>query len=112
MNFSNSRNVFNSFYRNIAKNKQSMKFFNTNLNSKKSLIYFSNRFHFSTLLTLSTIISGKSFGAIFSSKYVLGELKDKECMETKDSNSSSEFEFSNRSLIDIAVLNNCKIFFK
>ncbi len=57
MNFSNARNYFGSFMKNLSKNKNSLKYFNSSVNSKKSLINFSNNFTNSSFLTLSSMMS-------------------------------------------------------
>lgn len=90
MNFSNSRNYFSSFMRNLSKNKNSLKFFNSGTNSKTSLINFSNNFTNSSFLTLSRMISTIKYTALLrinftqtdveSSSTALAEIQNNQCL--------------------------------
>ena len=77
MNFSNSRSGFNSFYKNMSKNKYSFNMFNSAFNSKKSMINFSNNYTYSSLINLSRQISLVQIGALvrFSPLMAIAENK-------------------------------------
>ncbi len=77
MNFSNSRNGFYSFYKNVSKNKNAFNYFNSAFNSKKSMINFSNNYTFSNLISLNRQISLVQIGALirFSPLTAIGENK-------------------------------------
>lgn len=83
MNFSYSKNIFNSFYRNMANNKNSMKFLNSNTNSKRSLIFFYNKFHFSNIILLTNILSGKGLSTMMLNK--------NQCLPAEMKNGENEF---------------------
>jgi len=97
MNFSNTRNHFSFFMKNLSKNKNYLKYFNSSINSKKSLINFSNIFTTSSFLTLSRTISTVQYNALLRINAVQTEL---------ESNSSAIAENQNNQnlLLDIKTL--------
>ena len=109
MNFSYSKNFFNSFYKNIANNKNSMKYFNTKINSMKSLNFFSNKMHFSSMIILANIILGKRLASIVNANSLSTEIKSSD--STLANNPSSEMlsELNSKILNDIFQVNNSKI---
>jgi len=97
MNFSNTRNHFSFFMKNLSKNKNYLKYFNSSINSKKSLINFSNIFTTSSFLTLSRTISTVQYNALLRINANQTEL---------ESNSSAIAENQNNQnlLLDIKTL--------
>lgn len=83
MNFSNSRSGFNSFFKNMSKNKYSSNIFNSAFNSKKSMINFSNNFTFSSLIYLRTKMSLIQIGSLirFSPLMAIAENKGTEDLD-------------------------------
>ena len=83
MNFSNTRSGFNSFYKNMSKNKYAYNMFNSKFNSQKSMINFSNNYTYSSLIYLSKQMSLIQIGALirFSPMMAIAENKGTEDMD-------------------------------
>jgi len=88
MNFCNSRKFFGSFMRNQLNNKFSQKYFNTSINSKKSLINFSNNFSISNLLTLSRIISSINYSSLL--RFTAIQAESEQNITTLNENASNQ----------------------
>ncbi len=109
MNFSYSRNFFNSFHKNIANNKNSMKYFNTKINSLKSLNFFSNKLHFSSMIILSNILLGKRLASIVNANCLSTDIKTSESALTNNPFTEMLSELNSKILNDLFQVNNSKI---
>jgi len=109
MNFSYSRNIFNSFYRNIANNKNSMKFFNSRINSLKSLNFFSNKIHFSNMIILSNILLSRKITSAINSNSLSNEITTSESTLANKSLEEILNELNSKIQIEFVKINNCKI---
>ena len=110
MNFSNKGSQFNSFFRNISKNKYSYNFFNSTVNSNKSLINFSNFYNFSNLNNLSKIFSIAKYGSLlrFASIIDVSEVNISKMAENIH-NQALIADLKAFFLNEIAVFKTCKI---
>lgn len=98
MNFSNSRSYFNTFMKNISKNKYSQNYVNSATNSKKSLINFANNYTYSNLLTLSRMISSIKLSALLRFSTIQAD------SEATAATSTTEIPNNQNNLIDIRTL--------
>lgn len=109
MNFSYSRNFFYSFSKNIANNKYSMKFFNTKFNSMKSLNFFSNKMHFSSMIILSNILLGKRLASIANSNSLSSDIKTTDSTTSNNPFTDILNELNSKFLNEMIQVNNSKI---
>ncbi len=111
MNFSYSRNLFNSFYKNIANNKNSMKYFNSKINSMKSLNFFSNKMHFSNMIILSNILLSGKIASIANGKCLSNEIISNETTLAINPIKEKLNDLNTNILNEFIQINDCKIFF-
>jgi len=109
MNFSYSKNLFNSFYKNIANNKNSMKYFNTKINSLKSLNFFSNKLHFSSMIILSNILLSRRLASIVNANCLSTEIKSTDTGLANNPFTEMLSELNSRILNNMMHVNNSKI---
>lgn len=109
MNFSYSRNFFYSFHKNIANNKNSMKYFNTKINSMKSLNFFSNKLHFSSMIILSNILLGRRLASIVNANCLPNEIKSDNAELSNNPFSELLSEQNSKILNDMIHVNNSNI---
>lgn len=109
MNFSYSKNFFKSFSKNIANNKNSMKYFNTKINSVKSLNIFSNKLHYSSMIMLSNLLLSKKLASIVNSNCLSTDIKSNESAITENPFSELLIELNSKVLNNIIHANNSKI---
>lgn len=112
MNFSNSRGYFNSFMKNISKNKYSQKYFNSVTNSKRSLINFSNNYSYSNLLTLSRMISAIKFSSLLRFNAIQADSEATGALENESlNNQSNQLDIKTLLWNEICMIKNCNFFF-
>jgi len=109
MNFSNSRNFFNSFYKNAANNKNSMKYFNCKINSMKSLNFFSNKLNFSRMIILSNILFGTRLTSILNADCLATETNSTEPNTSKKTMNELINELNSKFLNEIVFINKSNI---